>query len=179
VGKGTGEERAVKVLRRNIFSNPRVKEQFMQEFQVLRRASHPNILRVFEVYHFAGFMYIVTELCSGGTLSYLLRRMRPSVALLQEILLQLFRGVAYLHSLGIIHRDIKPDNLAFTRHIHQHSSREQVDLRIIDFGLAVEQPASVFKDWAKVGTISYMAPEVFDGIYSAKCDAWACGVVMY
>jgi serine/threonine protein kinase len=69
----------VKVLKRNIFTNPRVKEQFLQEFQVLRRTSHPNILRVFEVYHFGGFMYIVSELCQGGTLADLLRRLpRPS-----------------------------------------------------------------------------------------------------
>lgn len=60
-------------------------------------------------------MFIVTELCPGGTLSDLLRRIRPSAAVMKEILLQLFRGVAYLHSLGIIHRDIKPDNLVFTR----------------------------------------------------------------
>lgn len=124
-------------------------------------------------------MYIVTELCPGGTLSDLLRHMRPSKELVQEILLQLFRGVAYLHSLGIIHRDIKPDNLAFIKQLHEHSPREQVDLRIIDFGLAVEQPANVFKDWSKIGTVSYMAPEVFDGLYSLKCDAWSCGVVMY
>jgi calcium-dependent protein kinase len=180
VGRRTREERAVKVLKRNIFSNPRVKEQFLQEFTVLKRTSHPNVLRIFEIYHHDSFMYIISELCAGGTLADLLKRIpRPGQQLTQEILVQLFRGVNYLHTLNILHRDIKPENLAFTRELHEHSTTEEVDLRIIDFGLAIEGQEKVFKDWAKIGTVSYMAPEVFNGVYSIKCDSWSCGVVMY
>ena len=52
-------------------------------------------------------------------------------------------------------------------------------MRIIDLGLAIEEKQKVFKDWINIGTYNYMAPEAFTGIYSNKCDAWACGVIMF
>lgn len=54
-----------------------------------------------------------------------------------------------------------------------------MDLRIIDLGLAIEEKQKVFKDWINIGTYNYMSPEAFTGIYSSKCDAWACGVIMF
>lgn len=63
--------------------------------------------------------------------------------------------------------------------VNQFSTPEDIDVRIIDFGLAIQIDRKIFKDWAKIGTISYMAPEVFSGVYSTKCDIWSCGVVMY
>lgn len=84
-----------------------------------------------------------------------------------------------MHHLNIIHRDIKPDNIALMNEINQFSSPQDIDVRIIDFGLAIQIDQKIFKDWAKIGTINYMAPEVFSGVYSTKCDVWACGVIMY
>ncbi len=56
---------------------------------------------------------------------------------------------------------------------------DEVDLRIIDFGLATDEKDYIFKDWANIGTFNFMAPEVFEGVYSNKCDSWACGVIMH
>lgn len=125
-------------------------------------------------------MYIVTQLCVGGTLGSLMKK-HPKLhnMLIKQILLQLFRGVAYLHHIHVLHRDIKPDNIALMNEITQLSSPSDIDVRIIDFGLAVQTDQELFKDWAKIGTLSYMAPEVFSGVYSTKCDSWSCGVVMY
>jgi calcium-dependent protein kinase len=75
----TGEARAVKILKRNIFTNPRVKEQFLQEFNILKKTSHPNIIRIYEIYQFSNYMYIISELCSGGSLGDFLRHVpKPS-----------------------------------------------------------------------------------------------------
>lgn len=76
----------------------------------------------------------------------------------KEILRQLFLGVNYLHNQNILHRDLKPDNIVFINPLHQDSIPEEVDLRIIDFGLAVESKETSFKDWAHVGTYNFMAP---------------------
>lgn len=52
-------------------------------------------------------------------------------------------------------------------------------MRIIDFGLSVEKSDKTFKDWNKIGTLNYMAPESFNGIYSIKTDSWSCGLIMF
>lgn len=104
-------------------------------------------------------MYIVTELCLGGTLSNLMKS-NPILPehLTKAILLQLFQAVAYLHGQKILHRDLKPDNVVFVRSLNASSSAEDVDLRLIDFGLASEEKEKIFRDWAQIGTRSYMAP---------------------
>jgi serine/threonine protein kinase len=75
-----------------------------------------------------------------------------------EILRQIFLGVNYLHHKSIIHRDLKPDNIVFITPLNESSTPEEVDLRIIDFGLAVEEKDCIFKDWANIGTYNFMAP---------------------
>lgn len=80
--------------------------------------------------------------------------------------------------MNIIHRDLKPDNIVFINEMTEQTKPEDVDLRIIDLGLAVED-GKAFKDWANIGTYNFMAPEVFNGFYSNKCDSWACGLIAY
>lgn len=125
-------------------------------------------------------MCIVSELCSGNSLgSYLKDKIKFTYETKREILRQLFLGVNYLHHMNITHRDLKPDNIVFIKELTERSTPDDVDLRIIDLGLAIEEKQKVFKDWINIGTYNYMAPEAFIGIYSNKCDAWACGVIMF
>lgn len=74
---------------------------------------------------------------------------------------------------------MKPDNILLVRKLTSESQASDVDLRIIDLGLAIQESQPIFRDWSHIGTHNYMAPEVFSGIYSIKCDIWACGVITH
>ena len=81
-------------------------------------------------------------------------------------------AVAYCHNQGIIHRDLKPDNLLLI------DKSEDAALKVIDFGTGIKM-TNDNKVKQVIGTIYYMAPEVFTGNYDEKCDIWSCGVILY
>jgi serine/threonine protein kinase len=85
-------------------------------------------------------------------------------------------ALAYLHELGIAHRDVKLDNIVLLR--QEGGQDHSWDIRLIDFGLARKLSTRRVKDKAKVGTYTHMAPEVLRGVYSTKCDLWSAGIVL-
>lgn len=89
-----------------------------------------------------------------------------------RIMKQVMSAVLYCHLNGIVHRDIKSDNILFmTDDIHS-------PVKLIDFGISVKfEKDTKLKD--KTGTVLYIAPEVISGSYDEKCDIWSCGVLMY
>ena len=85
---------------------------------------------------------------------------------------QLINAVLYCHLNGIVHRDIKADNILFVK------SDINSPIKLIDFGISVKfQKDTKLKD--KTGTVLYIAPEVINGSYDEKCDIWSCGVLLY
>ena len=85
-------------------------------------------------------------------------------------------ALSYIHKKSIIHRDIKLDNILLKRKVK--GDEEEVDIRLIDFGLAKQLKVQRAKDRQKIGTHTYMAPQVIDGVYSTKCDIWSAGIVL-
>lgn len=83
-----------------------------------------------------------------------------------------------MHRLKIVHRDIKLDNIVLVNRIHSVGEIEELDVRIIDFGLARVMAGQRVKDREKIGTYTYMAPEVLKGVYSSKCDLWSTGIML-
>lgn len=79
----------------------------------------------------------------------------------------------------IIHRDVKPENILFSTPIHSNSSLKDISIKLIDFGLSIPFEEKYFRDWNKIGSLIYMAPEVFHGLYSTKCDSWGCGILAH
>jgi calcium-dependent protein kinase len=90
---------------------------------------------------------------------------------------QLFSALTYMHSLDIIHRDIKLDNIVFIDRIDNEID-EPVAIKIIDFGTAVHSKHKILQNYPVTGTLSYLAPEVLKGTLTEKSDIWSSAVLM-
>lgn len=170
----TGQERALKVINKNIIKYQDDEKQFLKEIELLSQLDHPNIIKVYEYFVENNNYYVVQELCKGGELYEQIYQIdsftEKSAA---SIIKQLFSAVYYLHSLNIVHRDLKPENIML-----ESTSSDDFSIKLIDFGTA-----NYFSEdkllTQKVGTSLYIAPEVVMKKYNQKCDIWSCGVILF
>ncbi|KAF9136740.1 hypothetical protein BGX30_010916, partial [Mortierella sp. GBA39] len=171
----SGEEVAIKLIRRQSIDNtPRI-NKIGREISVLRTIRHPNIIALFDVIETERYIGIVIEYASGGELfDHILahRYLRERDAC--RLFAQLMSGVHYLHSKQIVHRDLKLENLLLDRNRN---------IIITDFGFA-NQFDSSSRDLMSTscGSPCYAAPElvISDGLYvGSGVDIWSCGVILY
>jgi serine/threonine protein kinase len=161
---------AIKLLHTHLGSQ-KERERFLQEARFLRKLKHPYILPLLDAGLSEGFLYLVVEYASNGTLCDRLCQ-RPSQPLpLGEALLilsQIAQALQYAHSQNIVHRDLKPANILFN---------PKGEAILADFSIAVvlEQTKRV----GEGGTPLYMAPEQFRGEVSKKSDQYALGCIAY
>jgi calcium-dependent protein kinase len=102
----TKQERAIKMIRKKIVKNT---DDLFAELDVLRIMDHPNIIKLFEIFDYKDFYYVVTEYCSGGELfEFLQRSSRITEKTVAIIMKQLLSAVNYMHKKNIMHRDLKP-----------------------------------------------------------------------
>ena len=190
-----GEKYALKTIASRLIKDPRKKEQLLREIELQKALDHPNIVKVYESFEdvHKGEMYIVMELCTGGDLVSRLRKTgnrhgvgEAGAATLME---EMLSAVLYCHQHGVVHRDIKLDN--FMLESPSHDS----EVKLIDFGFACEVAPGHEKMFDKLGTPSYMAPELWeirqnrrqathahDGKrewYDSAVDMWALGVTLF
>lgn len=118
---------------------------------------------------------MVTEFVDGGELFTEIRKLCGlSEQLAANIMRQLLSAIEYCHKRGIVHRDLKPENIL----IEKTDNKNELNIKVIDFGTATAfEPNSVLRK--AIGTICYMAPEVFNMNYNEKCDIWSCGIILY
>jgi len=151
--------------------NPAFQRELMHEVAVLRSLDHPNIVRAIETYDHRNQLFLVLELCSGGDLYHRDPYQERRAA---SITYSLLDAIAYLHSKGITHRDLKYENIMF-------ASPTSSTVKIIDFGLSKKYGKmgddSLMNE--TVGTVYTMAPEVLRGEYDEKCDCWSIGVLAF
>jgi calcium-dependent protein kinase len=134
--------------------------------------SHANVVELVDYIEDRAQVFIVMELCQGDMWSLIQNREdKYSEADAAATLRQIVRVVAHGHSLGVIHRDLKPDNFLV--------SDDGKTLKCTDFGFAVLCPTLEYRDNGPRGTTEYLPPEAFGGIYSDKSDIWACGIILY
>ncbi|CAN6303976.1 unnamed protein product [Urochloa humidicola] len=137
---------------------------------------HPAMVRLHEVYEDEGAVHLVMDLCGRGSLAERMMVGREEWCTEERaarVAWELVEAVRALHEVGIMHRDIKPENLMFSG-----PRAEQQQLKVIDFGFATSfGPGEIFRD--EVGSLPYMAPEVFLRSYGPAADIWSAGVIVY
>jgi calcium-dependent protein kinase len=149
--------------------------QLREEIFIMCQLDHPNIVRLEEVYESHSEIYLVQELCLGGELFDRLDEQPDyhyTEAECARLVKQMLCAVRYLHSRGIIHRDLKLENFLFS------STDQDSELKLIDFGLSKHFRYGEVQHEA-VGTPYTVSPEVIKGCYDERCDIWAVGVIAF
>ena len=160
---------ALKVLRDEVAENPILVERFQSEAKAIAKVDNENVLKIYDVGTTDdGLYYMVVELLEGEEILDLIQReesIEPMDAM--RIVRQAANGLAAAHALGLVHRDVKPQNLFLL---------DDGTVKVVDFGLA----ASIDDTTERVGTPHYMAPEVCDrGAAEPASDIYALGIVLY
>jgi tetratricopeptide (TPR) repeat protein len=163
---------ALKFLPPHLTSEPEEKERFIHEAKAASALNHTNITTIHEIDEFEGQMFIVMEYCEGRTLKQVIEKETLSIKKVMDIGIQISEGLALAHEKGIVHRDIKSDNIMLT-------PRGQV--KIMDFGLAKLKGATkLTKTRSTLGTLAYMSPEQAQGEeVDSRSDIFSFGVVLY
>uniref|UniRef100_A0A1I7WWY1 Serine/threonine-protein kinase kin-29 n=1 Tax=Heterorhabditis bacteriophora TaxID=37862 RepID=A0A1I7WWY1_HETBA len=143
-----------------------------REIRILKSIEHPHIIKLYEVIRTDRYIYIVTEYCSGGELyEVLIERGRTAEDEAKRWFGQVSSALAYLHQRGVVHRDLKAENVLLDKNNN---------IKIIDFGFSnLQMPNQLLNTWC--GSPPYAAPELllgkeYDGL---KADIWSLGVLLY
>jgi|CZKU01.1.fsa_nt_gi serine/threonine-protein kinase len=168
---------AVKVMNPVLATDAKVRERFRREARSTQSIAHPNVIEIFDQGKMEdGIPYIVMELLAGTTLSALVEAgaMAPSRAL--PIMIQIARGIARAHDLGVVHRDLKPDNIFI---VTRDDGRDLV--KILDFGIARSRADTRLTNAGELfGTPQYMAPErITSGEAGPSVDLYALGIIFF
>jgi eukaryotic-like serine/threonine-protein kinase len=178
----------LKILRAGLMSAQQIRKTVLREARLASAIEHPNVCAIYEVGEVGDEGYIVMQYVPGQSLDQLIERGPASPQLVLSVGIQIADGLQAAHSIGIFHRDLKPQNVMLT---------DGGLVKILDFGLArrlrpedanfdpskpaLAKDASVAATYtARGGTIRYMAPEQFvTGQSSVQSDVWALGVILY
>lgn len=148
--------------------------QFLRELRFLVTLQHPNIVMCQAIEHLHGKRFLVMDYCEGGTLRQLMenhQRLHPALSV--RLVCDVLAGLEHAHSQGVVHCDIKPENILLSL------SAEGWTARISDFGISrlsqdiSPEPANL------TGSPAYMAPERFYGQYSHSTDLYAVGILLF
>jgi serine/threonine-protein kinase len=178
-----GREVALKVLRTDLDDVARheFEARFLREAALLSRLRHPHLVAVFDYGAEADLHYVIMEKLAGRTLRQALRAEGPLPApLCARLGAQLARGLRHAHQAGLVHRDVKPNNV-----ILEPDDDGVEHAKLIDFGLVKEtgagEESSITRVGAYLGTPAYMSPEQARGAahIDGKADVYALGVLLY
>ena len=165
---------AIKMYAPTVRERDTMRDRFLKEADALRAIDHPNVVRVFDAGELDGAPYVVMEALRGETIGTVLER---TPQLPDETALRYFReaafGLAAAHRAGVVHRDVKPDNLFLVR------DGNDISVKVIDFGMArVARESS--SDGLVMGTVQYMAPEqIVSEPVDPRTDIYALAVVLF
>jgi len=174
----TGEKVAIKIILK-----PKGKKADKQnlmlkaEVDILTKADHPNVVKLYKVHDTPGTLFLVMELLTGGELfDRIVAKGHYSEADARKVTVTMLNSILYLHQLGIAHRDLKPENILLK------DKTEDAEIKITDFGLSKIFNDSIGEVVMKTacGTPGYVAPEVLTAEnYTPQVDLWSIGVIVY
>jgi serine/threonine protein kinase len=173
-----GSRVALKVLHPHLSQDPSLRARFYAEARTVNMIVHPNIVRIFDIGETPeGLHYFVMEYLEGEPLSQLPRPLEPD--LLTHLLVQACEALDAAHRAGVVHRDLKPDNLFVVRREGQPPA-----LKVLDFGVAKARGPRPEPELTAVGVVlgtpAYMSPEQWTGQpVDARTDIYALGVTAY
>ena len=142
-----------------------------QEIEILSQLDHERIIKLKGWFEDRQNLYLVLEYLSGRDLSKHFRKNLPNKEFIIKIMTQIIEAVKYCHDKGIIHRDIKLDNILIDR---------DKNIKLTDFGLCIVKEKSSDRFYEEVGTVRYTAPELLNKEgYDESVDIWGIGVILF
>jgi serine/threonine-protein kinase len=168
----TGRTVAIKMLHANLATAEQFLKRFEREARVMAALSHPNLIKLLSIEH-DELPFLVMPFVEGHSLSkHLKSRKRLSAREALPILAQLCEGLGYLHSRGIVHRDVKPDNVLLSSDGH---------VTLLDFGISRKGgPSELTVPGQMLGTVRYMAPEqALEQPIDLRADLYSLGLLTY
>eukprot|EP00928_Gymnodinium_smaydae_P048822 TRINITY_DN3269_c0_g3_i1.p1 TRINITY_DN3269_c0_g3~~TRINITY_DN3269_c0_g3_i1.p1 ORF type:complete len:535 (-),score=126.12 TRINITY_DN3269_c0_g3_i1:115-1650(-) len=150
-------------------------EKLQEEIEIMRLLDHPNIVRLIETFEDNNCVYLVMDLCVGGELFDKIVNLKLfSEKIAANCVQQMLLAVNYIHQNCIMHRDLKPENWLLA----EKGSMNSANLKLIDFGASKRFVPGQFCT-TRIGTATYMAPEVQAGRYDERSDVFSVGCILY
>lgn len=167
-----GREVAAKVMHEQYVHDPVFRDRFRREARAMAQLSHPNLVNVYDFSAQGDAIFLIMELITGGTLRELLDERGPMPPhAVAAVMRGMLTGLAAAHAHGLIHRDIKPDNVLI-------NSDHRV--KLADFGLVRAAAEANHSTDQIVGTVSYLSPEQVDGSpMTHASDVYSAGIVLF
>jgi len=169
IDRKTGDRVAVKMVNKSLVEK---EETLANEIDILGSIDHPNVVNMKAIFDTEDILFIVMELMEGGELyEEIVKRKTFTEADAAELVRQLCEALQYLHARGIVHRDLKLENLLLKK-------KESLEIKLADFGLSKLYSGQALQ--TACGTPFYVAPDVLLGAgYGPEVDMWSVGVLLY
>jgi serine/threonine-protein kinase ULK/ATG1 len=186
----TGKTYAIKKINiekiKTDYNSSKITRSIKYEIEIMKLMNHQNILHLEDVIYEDIYVYIIIEYCAGGDLlTYIKKRRKMEKKMseneIQEISIQLVEGLKYMHYFGVIHRDLKPQNILLSEEPSMKCDVgfKNVIVKIADFGFAKIMDCDEMAQTI-CGSPIYMSPEILSAqSYTSKTDLWSLGVIIY